>query len=192
MRNSAVILLYAGWMVFIILIVIVVSRRRVKAMKAAAESAGLSDIRAGFMGRVSGSWRGYRVTWRMFGGGKSGPERGVVEIAAATPARLTIHKRGTLDINFSPFGPPIVQTAFDGEYVVRSDDIMLAQRLLGDSKIATQLRASLTERADKLELNTSRVRATHVVRAISRDQALRAAWQLAAIIVEQLGLPPCQ
>ncbi len=189
MPNSGITLLYVGWMIFIVLIVIVVSRRRVKAMKAAAQSAGLSDIRAGFMGRVSGSWRGYTVTWRMFGGGKSGPERGVVEIAAATPARLTIHKRATLDINISPFGPPIVQTAFDGEYVVRSDDIMLAQHLLGDPKIAAQLRATLMERADKLELNSSRVRATRVVRAISRDQALRAAWQLASTIVEQLGLP---
>src|SRR5258708_8295998 len=108
-------------MVFIICIVIVVSRRRVKAMQGAAQKAGLTGVRTSFIGRVSGSWRGYTVTWRMFGGGKSGPERGVVEIAAATPARLSIHKRAGLDIHFSPVRPPVVQTAFDGEYVVRSD-----------------------------------------------------------------------
>jgi hypothetical protein len=190
MRNSAVILLYAGWMVFIVCIVIVVSRRRVKAMQAAAQKAGLSGVRTSFLGRVTGSWRGYTVTLRMFGGGKSGPERAVVEIAAATPARLSIHRRASLDMNFSPFGPPVVQTAFDGEYVVRSDDIMLAQRLLGDAKIADALRATLIERMDRLELATSRVRATRVVRSISRDQALLFAWELAAVVVEKLGLPP--
>src|SRR5258708_4628843 len=179
------------WLIFVVSVAFIVSRRRAAAMKAAAQNAGLSNIRAHFLGRVTGSWRGYTVTLRMLGGGKSGPERAVVEIAAAAPARLAIHKRFKLDINLLAFGPPIVRTALDGEYVVRRDGTMLAQRLLGDEKIMAEIRSTIIERPDRLELATSRVHARRmVVRSASRDRALRAAWQLATVVVERLGLPP--
>ena len=92
--NEPGMLFYVCWLLFIIGVVIVTSRRRVKAMKAAAQDAGLSGIRADLFGRVSSSWRGYVVRWRMLGGGRNGPERAVVEIVAgglsadraATPA----------------------------------------------------------------------------------------------------------
>lgn len=183
---------FVFWLIFVVGVAVFVSRRRAAAMKIAARNAGLSGIRTRLWGDVLGSWRGYMVTLRIRGGGRDGPERAVVEIAAATPARLGIHKRLKLDINLSPFGPPIVQTAFDGEYVVRSDDNMLAQRLLGDEKITTALRLTILERMDRLELATSRVRVTRVTRSTSREQALSAAWQLATVVVERLGLPPVE
>jgi hypothetical protein len=190
MNEPGMVLLYLGWLIVILVVVVVVSLRRVKAMKAAAQKAGLSGIRANLIGRVSGSWRGYAVTLRMFGGGRSGPERAVVEIRASTPARLIIHRRTKFDINFSPFSPPVVRTAFDGDFVVRSDDAMLAERLLGDAKVIEEMRAGLLQRMDRLEIDASHVRATRVTRPLTRDEAIREAWKLASIAVEQLGLPP--
>lgn len=190
MREPAVVLLYVGWLIIIICVVIIVSRRRVKAMKLAAHNAGLADIRANFLGRVTGSWRGYTVTWRMVGGGRSGPERAIVEIAAEAPARVSVHRRLKFDIEIAPFGPPVVQTALDTEFIVRADDMMLVQRLIADAKITDEMRAGILERLDKLELDGKRVRAMRVARSVTRDQALRAAWQLASVVVEQLGVPP--
>ena len=171
-------------------ITIFVTRMRTTAMKAAAQNAGLSGVRARFWGDVLGSWRGYTVRLLIRGGGRNGPERATVEIAAATPARLAIHKRLKMDLNISPFGPPIVQTAFDGEYVVRSDDNMLAQRVLGDETITAEMRQAILERRDELELNKGRVRATRVTRSTSREQAIAVAFKLASVVVERLGLPP--
>jgi len=82
-----------------------------------------------------------------------------------------------------------VQTAFDGELVVRSDDVMLAERLLGDAKIIRQIHADILGWMDRLEIDARRVRATCVMRT-TRDQALRAAWKLASTVVQQLELPP--
>lgn len=185
-------LFFIVWVIIVLGVTVFVTRMRMKAMKAAAQNAGLSGVRARFWGDVVGSWRGYTVKLLIRGGGRNGPERAVVEIAAATPARLAIHKRLQMNLNISPFGPPIVQTAFDGEYVVRSDDNMLAQRLLGDEKITAEMRLAILERRDELELNKGHVRATRVTRSTSREQAIGVAFKLVAVVVERLGLPPVE
>ena len=83
-----------------------------------------------------------------------------------------------------------MQTTFDGNFVVRSDDAMLAERFLSDAKIMDRMRADILERMDGLEIDRSLVRATRVARPQTRDAAIRAAWQLASTVVQQLGLPP--
>jgi len=183
-------LFFLCWVIVIIGVVLVTARRRVKALKAAAQDAGLTAIRADLFGRVISSWRGYVVTWGMAGGGRDGPERAVVEIAVSTWVRITVRRRIKFDLDVSLFGPPVVQTAFDGDFVVRSDDAMLAERVLGDAKIMGQPRPDILERWDRLEIVRRRVRATRVNGPMTRDQTLRAAWKLASTVVEQLELPP--
>ncbi len=158
-------------------------------MKYAAEKAGLTDVRTNAQLRVVGSWRGYRATFQVLGGGRSGPEYASVEIAAAGPARLVVRQRTRFNIVFGLFGPPIVKTPFDEEYLVRTDDTMLAERILGDAKIGVELHSTIVERRDELKLDTHGVRVLRVTGSIRRDQAARAAWQLASTVVEQLGLP---
>src|SRR5260370_14043755 len=60
------------------------------AVQSVAQTAGLSDVRSRSFDRVLSSWRGYLVTWWIRGGGRDGPERVVVEIAAATPTRMAV------------------------------------------------------------------------------------------------------
>jgi len=189
MNGLEIWLFYLAWLVLVLGVAVIVSRRRVKAMKVAAERAGIAGVSATVFGRVKGSWSGHPVTLRMMGGGRSGPERAVVEIAASCPGRLTIHKRMKLDITL-PFGPPLQQTAFDRELLVRADDAMFAQRILGDTRIVEVLRATLVERLDGLDLRGNRVRATRTSRLIKREQAIAESWSLASTVVEVLGLPP--
>src|SRR5258708_17748229 len=197
MGALAVMLLGVLWVSVIVGVNLLFSARRtavlMNAVQSVAQTAGLSDVRSRSFDRVLGSWRGYSVTWWIRGGGRDGPERVVVEIAAATPTRMTIHRRRRFDFGLRLLGPPAVQTALDGEYAVRSDDILLAEHLLGDEKIAAEMSVTIQDRRDELELNASRVRATRVTRsATSRAEPAHAAWQLAAAVVEQLGFPPAE
>jgi hypothetical protein len=191
MRESPLIgsLFFALWFLIIIGIVVFATRRRVAALERAARSAGLGEVQYRFWkGGVIGVWQGRSVLWRFRSGGRSDPERAVVEITTAAPSRLEVRRRVAL--NFSLFGPPEVQTAYDQELIVHAEDAMFVQRLLGDASIVEQLRQTILERYDELDLRSGRIRVTRVTRSTSRELALGAAWRLATTVVERLGLPP--
>jgi len=181
---------FLAWISFVIVVAVVVPRLRAKRVEPLALASGITEVRSRFTGDVVGQWRGYSVKWRLHGGGRNGPERAVIEIGAATPARLVIRKRLRWNFDVSPFGPPIIQTPTAERFVVRGDDIMLAERVLTDEFIMSMLPSVVGERRDELSFDTSRVRVINVVRSKSLGEAFRAAWQLASAVVERLGLPP--
>lgn len=182
-------LVFVAVAVVVVIVALSIARRRIDAMKRFAQSAGLTDVRTDAWLNVIGSWKGYIVKFQVIGAARNGPEHVSVEIAAVAPVRMIARKRHSFDFDILPFGPPVVQTAFDAEYVVRSDDFMLAERLLGDAKIGAEVRATIVERQDELKLDANCVRVLRVTGSISRDEAARSAWELAAVVVEQLGLP---
>src|SRR5260221_13157109 len=102
MGALAVMLLGVLWVSVIVGVHLLSSARRVavlmNAVQSVAQTAGLSDVRSRSFDRVVSSWRGYSGTWWICGGGGAGPEQVVVEIAAATPTRMAIHRRRRLDL----------------------------------------------------------------------------------------------
>jgi hypothetical protein len=190
MRDYVPLLLFFGWVCLMILVVTLVPRMRGKRVALLAAATGLAEVRVRYTGEVAAQWRGDGVTWVLRGGGKSGPERAVIDIAAATPARLVIRKRLRWNLDLSLFGPPVIQSPTADRFIVRGDDIMLAERVLTDEFIMAMLPSVVDERIDELSFGTSRVRVINVKRTSSLDEAFRAAWQLATTVVERLGLPP--
>ena len=190
MRDFVPLLAFVGWFCFVLAVVTLVQRLRSKKIALVAEAIGMADVRRRFFGDIIAQWRGYNVKWMLRGGGRNGPERAVIEITAATPARLVIRKRLRWNFDVSLFGPPLIQTPTADAYVVRSDDLMLAERVLTDEFIMAMLPSVIDERFDELSFATSRVRVINVTRSKSLDEGFRAAWQLASTVVERLGLPP--
>lgn len=164
-------------------------RRKMKAIEEMACRNGVTETRHRlFLAGFEGTWRGYRTRWSVRGGGKQ-PLRLIIDILAATPARLLIVRKQWWNPRLFS-GPPIDIPAFP-DLTVRGDDIMLATRILGDRELALRIQASLDSGLDFVELSTERVRVQRRV-ASSQEYVNRAqqAFELAGMLVQKLGLPP--
>lgn len=166
------------------LILTVMGRARRRA-EAVARGCGATEVRRSWIlgTSVEGLWHGYRVKWRF----RDKPEGAIVEIAAATPARLLIARKKGWFLKL--FGPPSIELPQYGDFDVRSDDIMLAERVLSDEAIRSLL-GQMDRRLDQLELETNVVRVQRIGRSVDRSALLAEAFELASTVVQRLGLMP--
>jgi hypothetical protein len=166
-------------------LILTVMRRARRRVEAVARACGATEVRRSWIlgTSVEGLWQGYRVKWRF----RDKPEGAIVEIAAATPARLVIARRKGLFLKL--FGPPSIELPQYGNLDVRGDDIMLAERVLSDEAIRSLL-VRLDRRSDQLEFEASVVRVQRIGRSVDRSALLAEAFQLASTVVRQLGLMP--
>jgi hypothetical protein len=162
-------------------------------------------------GAIRGRWQGLDVELRHHGRDKSTPERLLLTMKTASPARVIVkRKSGTfLSKPLTLFGPPLVEpmnVADRERYWVRSDELVFAERLFAHAEVAPALEPNLVAAFDVVDLQTKQLR---IMRAIDersvkkhfnrpmikfgRDYDLietvaKEEWRLATVIVQALGL----
>jgi hypothetical protein len=161
-------------------------------------------------GAIRARWRGMAVELRHMGRQKGVPERILLALNTAAPARVIIKRRGGfMSKPMTLFGPPIVEpmNVRDREkYWIRSDELMLVERLFSRAEVDPALEPNLIARFDVVDLGPRQLR---ILRAIDesavrkrfnrpmvflrRDYELIEAiaseeWKLAVVIIEALGL----
>src|SRR5258706_317657 len=148
-----------------------------------ARNCGATEVRRSWIvgTSVEGLWQGYHVIWRF----RDKPSGAIVEIAAATPARLLIARKKGWVLRF--FGPPSIELPQYGDFDVRGDDVMLAERVLSDEAIRALL-GRMDRRLDQLQFETSYVRVQRISGlGIDRSALLFDAFELASTVVQRLG-----
>jgi len=161
-------------------------------------------------GAIRARWRGMPVELRHMGRQKGVPERILLAVNTAAPARIIVKRRGGfLSKPMTLFGPPIVEpmNVRDREkYWIRSNELMLVERLFSRAEVDPALEPNLIARFDVVDLGPKQLR---ILRAIddsavkkrfnrpfirfTRDYELietiaSEEWQLAVMIVDTLGL----
>jgi hypothetical protein len=172
---------FFGLLLTIALTVARVGRARTEAV---ARGCGATEVRrAWILGTsVEGLWHGYRAVWRF----RDKPSGAIVEIAATTPARLLIARKKGWFLKL--FGPPSIELPQYGDFDVRGDDVMLAERVLSDEAIRPLL-GRLDRRLDQLEFEASVVRVQRIGGlGVDRSALLADAFELASTVVQRLGL----
>ena len=167
--------------------------------------------RVWWSGAVRGRWQGLDVELRHMGRYKSMPERLLLTVKTASPARVIVKRRtgGFLSKPFALFGPPLVEpmNVTDRErYWVRSDELVFAERLFSHPAVALALEPNLVAAFDVVNLQPKHLRIMRAIddRAVKkqynrpmikfgRDYELietiaAEQWQLAMVIVQSLGL----
>ncbi len=167
--------------------------------------------RVWWTGVIRARWRGFDVELSHLRRYKSVPERLLLTVKTAAPARVIVKRRtlGFLSRPFTMFGPPLVEPANlpDPErFWIRSDELMLVERLVGYAEVPPALETNLIARFDLVDLGPKQLR---ILRAID-DRAVRKhfdrpflkfgrdyelidtiateEWTLAVLIVDKLGL----
>jgi hypothetical protein len=160
---------------------------------------------------LRGRWRGFDVELRHMGRYKGVPERLLLTVKTASPARVIVKRRslGFLSKPITLFGPPLVQPtnlADRERFWIRSDELVLVERLFSYAEVAPALETNLIARFDVVDLQLKQLR---ILRAVD-DHAVRKhfnrpflkfgrdfelidtiateEWTLAVLIVEKLGL----
>lgn len=162
-------------------------------------------------GAIRGRWQGLDVEIRHMGRYKSVPERLLLTMNIASPARIIVKRKtgGFLSKPMTLFGPPLVEPmniADRERYWVRSDELVFAERLFAHAEVAPALEPNLIAAFDVVDLQTKQLR---IMRAIDdrsvkkhfnrpmirfrRDLELietiaKEEWRLATVIVQALGL----
>jgi hypothetical protein len=162
-------------------------------------------------GAIRGRWRGFDVELRHMVRYKAIPERLLLTVKTASPARVIVKRRTGLFLSkpMTLFGPPLVEpmnVANRGQYWVRSDELVFVERLFSRAEVAPALEPNLIARFDVVDLQPKQLR---ILRAVDdsavkkhfnrpflkfgRDLELIDAiateeWKLAVVIVESLGL----
>ncbi|MEA2417147.1 MAG: hypothetical protein QOI58_3804 [Thermoanaerobaculia bacterium] len=161
-------------------------------------------------GAIRARWRGMAVELRHMGRQKGVPERILLAVNAASPARVMVKRRGGfLSKPLTLFGPPIVEPmnpAIREQFWIRSDEAPLVERLFARAEVAPEFERNLIARFDVVDLKLKQLR---ILRAIDdsavkqhfnrpflkfgRDYELietiaSEEWKLAVMIVETLGL----
>ena len=161
-------------------------------------------------GAIRARWRGMPVELRHMGRQKGVPERILLAVNTAAPARIIVKRRGGfMSKPMTLFGPPIVEpmNVRDREkYWIRSNELMLVERLFSRAEVDPALEPNLIARFDVVDLGPKQLR---ILRAIddsavkkrfnrpfirfTRDYELietiaSEEWQLAVMIVDTLGL----
>ena len=161
-------------------------------------------------GALRGRWRGFDVELRELGRAKRVPERLLLIVNTASPARVMVSRRGSvLNKPLTIFGPPIVEPmspALREQFWIRSDELALVERLFARADVAPEFARNLLVRFDVTDLQPKQLR---ILRAVDdsavkkrfdrpflrfgRDYELietiaAEEWKLAVMIVETLGL----
>jgi hypothetical protein len=144
------------------------------------------------------------------GRNKGVPERMLLTLSTASPARVIVKRRGGLFSKpLTIFGPPIVELmnpAIREQFWIRSDELAYVERLFARAGVAPEFERNLIARFDVIDLRPKQLR---ILRAIDdsavkkqfnrpflkfgRDYELietiaAEEWKLAVVIVETLGL----
>jgi len=162
-------------------------------------------------GSMRGQWRGMNVSLQHMGRYKGVPERLLLTLKAASPARVKIKRRtgGFLSKPITLFGPPLVEPmnlADRERYWIRSNELVFVERLFSHAEVAPTLEPNLIAGFDVVDLQPKQLR---ILRAID-DRAVKKhfnrpfikfgrdlelietiateEWKLAVVIVETLGL----
>jgi hypothetical protein len=209
-------LIFGGALVLLVAILVLISRNSStlqKRLLSLATSFGWEEPRRiwWWNGSMRGRWRGMNVELQHMGRYKGVPERLLLTLKTASPARVKIKRRtgGFLSKPITIFGPPLVEPmniADRERYWIRSDELVFAERLFAHAEVAPALEPNLIAGFDVVDL---RPKALRILRAIddravkkhfnrpflklSRDYELietiaAEEWRLATVIVESLGL----
>jgi hypothetical protein len=209
-------LIFGGALVLLVAILVLISRNSAtlqKRLLSLATSFGWEEPRRiwWWNGSMRGRWRGMNVELQHMGRYKGVPERLLLTLKTASPARVKIKRRtgGFLSKPLTIFGPPLVEPmniADRERYWIRSDELVFAERLFAHAEVAPALEPNLIAGFDVVDL---RPKALRILRAIddravkkhfnrpflklSRDYELietiaAEEWRLAVVIVEALGL----
>ena len=209
-------LIFGGALVFLVAILVLISRNSStlqKRLLSLATSFGWEEPRRiwWWNGSMRGRWRGMNVQMQHMGRYKGVPERLLLTLKTASPARVKIKRRtgGFLSKPITIFGPPLVEPmniADRERYWIRSDELVFAERLFAHAEVAPVLEPNLIAGFDVVDL---RPKALRILRAID-DRAVKKhfnrpflklgrdyelietiateEWRLAVVIVESLGL----
>ncbi|HEX9457823.1 MAG TPA: hypothetical protein VGA84_01695 [Thermoanaerobaculia bacterium] len=160
---------------------------------------------------IRARWRGFDVELRHMGRYKSVPERLLLTVKTASPARVIVKRRilGFLSKPITLFGPPLVEPtnlADRERFWIRSDELVLVERLVSHAEVAPALETNLIARFDVVDLQPKQLRILRAVddRAVRKhfnrpflkigrdyeliDTIATEEWKLAVLIVEKLGL----
>lgn len=162
-------------------------------------------------GSMRGLWHGMTVELQHMGRYKGVPERLLLTVKSASPARVKIKRRtgGFLSKPITLFGPPLVEPmnlADRERYWIRSDELAFVERLFAHADVAPALEPNLIAGFDVVDLQPKGLR---ILRAID-DRAVKKhfnrpllkfrpdlelietiaaeEWRLAVVIVDALGL----
>jgi len=208
-------LIFGGALVLLVAILVLISRNSAtlqKRLLSLATSFGWEEPRRiwWWNGSMRGRWRGMKVQMQHMGRYKGTPERLLLTLTTASPARVKIKRRtsGFLSKPITLFGPPLVEpmNADRERYWIRSDELVFAERLFSHAAVAPALEPNLIAGFDVVDLQPKQLRILRAIddRAVkkhfnrpflrlSRDYELietiaTEEWRLATVIVESLGL----
>ena len=162
-------------------------------------------------GVIRSRWRGFDVELRHMRRYKGVPERLLLMVKTASPARVIVKRRslGFLSKPITLFGPPLVEpTNLAGRerFWIRSDELVLVERLVAYAEVPPALETNLIARFDVVDLGPKQLRILRAVddRAVRKhfnrplmkfgrdyeliDTIVTEEWTLAVLIVEKLGL----
>jgi hypothetical protein len=214
---TAVWLLIGSAFVLFVLILVVIGRTSSlkKRLLPLATSFGWEGSRSGWWNSIRGRWRGMDVSLQHMGRYKGVPERLQLTVKCASPARVIVKRRGGfMSKPLTLFGPPLVNptiaepmnTANREQFWIRSNELVLVERLFARAEVAPEFERNLIARFDVVDLKPKQLR---ILRAVDdsavkkhfnrpffkfgRDYELietiaAEEWKLAVIIVETLGL----
>jgi hypothetical protein len=203
-----------GIAVIVLVVAVVLARRSSKLsqqlLRMATSFGWEAPRRIWWNGAIRARWRGMDVELRHMNRYKGVPERILLIVNAAAPARVIIKRRGGFFSKpMTLFGPPIVEpmNVRDREkYWIRSNELMLVERLFSRTEVDPALDLNLIARFDVVDLGPKHLR---ILRAVDdstvkkrfnrpfiqfkRDYELietiaSEEWKLAVVIVEALGL----
>jgi hypothetical protein len=209
------------WIIIGLFVVLAVVLIAIIARKSAALSERLERLTTSFgweaprriwwTRAIRARWRGVDVELRHMGRYKSVPERLLLTVKAASPARVIVKRRvlGFLSKPITMFGPPLVEPTNlpDRErFWVRSNELVLVERLVSYAEVPTALETNLIARFDIVDLQPKQLRILRAVddRAVKKkfnrpfikfgrdyeliDTIATEEWKLGVLIVEKLGL----
>jgi hypothetical protein len=168
------------------------------------------EARPRWWGKIDGQWRGMKVSLQHLGRNKGVPERLQLTVLTGSPARVIVKRRGGfMSKPFTLFGPPIVEPmnlASREEFWIRSDELVLVERLFARAEVAPEFERNLIARFDVVDLKPKELRILRAVddRAVKKrfdrpffklghdyeliETIASEEWRLAVMIVETLGL----
>lgn len=216
MSDEQVVWLITGASVVLAVVIIAVLARNSSAlserlMRLVTSFGWEGPRRIWWSGAIRGRWRGFDVELRHMVRYKGIPERLLLTVKTASPARVIVKRRTGLFLSkpMTLFGPPLVEpmnVANREQYWVRSDELVFVERLFSHAEVAPVLEPNLIARFDVVDLQAKQLR---IMRAVDdsavkkhfnrpflkfgRDLELIDAiateeWKLAVVIVESLGL----
>jgi hypothetical protein len=201
--------------VFAVLIVVIVAKKSsalIERLEHLVTSFGWeAPRRVWWSGAMRGRWRGFDVELRHMGRYKGIPERLLLTVKTASPARVIVKRRslGFLSKPITLFGPPLVEPmnlADRERYWIRSDELVFVERLFSRAEVAPALEPNLIARFDVVDLQQKILRILRAVDdsavkkhfnrpflRLGRDYELidtiaTEEWKLVVVIVEALGL----